>query len=241
MHMALQSGSNRREAQSLVGVAKYELELTRAAAAQARRLYPPGRGRRLLVLSEVELGTGRPDLLLLACSSYALQRRLREGFRLMNFTEARILSVLLEKPSATSQDGFAHGISSGHFRQIRSQLADRGWVTPVGRREAEQRAIRKSLLIEAKVGNWHGGLLQLTRNGRMANAAALLLPEAANSKVPRNLLERYSIGLLLLDERGGVVWRRRGRERQHSTAANLWLSELAIRHLEMGLPYAGCS
>lgn len=239
--MALEKGANRARVRTGVGVAKHELELTRAAAAQASYYFPPGRGRRLLVLSEVEVGTGRPDLVLVACSPHALQRRFREGLRLMTFTEARILSALLKQPRASSQEGATHGVSMGHFRQIRNQLADRGWLTPAGSGEAKRQPIRKSLLIEAKVGNWQGGLLQLARNSQITNTAALLLPVAANDKVPRSLLERYAIGLLLLDEDGHVIWRRRGRSRQQSSAANLWLSELAIRHLERGFPYAGFS
>lgn len=218
-----------------VGVPKAERALTDAVTDCAFEVMAPGRGRRLIVLSEVELGTGRPDVVLLACSPASIEKRLQLGLRLRTLTEARVLAGLL---SETSTNG--SGISAGHYRHVEKDLKSRGWLNRQGSAEARKTTIGKSLLIEAKVGDWRGGVLQLMRNSRLFQSTALLVPDRLNSRIPRPLIEQYGLGLLLYD-RDEVRWQRRGRHRKQPHYANLWLSELALRHVEAGLPYAGFS
>src|SRR5947209_460440 len=54
-----------------VGVAKAEARLTRVALAQPYALVRPGRGYGLMALDEVELGIGRPDVVMLSLSGAA--------------------------------------------------------------------------------------------------------------------------------------------------------------------------
>lgn len=218
-----------------VGVPKAERALTDALAEAASAVMSPGRGRRLIVLSEVELGMGRPDAVLLSTSPPSLTKRLQTGLRLRTLTEARVLVDLFSRAS-----GNGYGISTGHYRQVVRDLERRGWVTPEGRAEARKTTIAKSLLIEAKVGDWRGGVLQAIRNSRLFHATALLVPERLNAKIPRPIIEQYALGLLLFDG-DEIWWQRRGRERKPPHYANLWLAELAVRHIEAGLPYAGLS
>ena len=226
---------------NLVGLAKQEQTLTTAAAAGASKILQPGRGRRLIVLEEVELGTGRPDLLLVTCAPTRLDVRRQSGLRITNLTEARVLAHLLALPEDAQTVTPPGGITSGHYRHLRNRLSNRSWLTPSGRGEAVRPAAFESLLIEAKVANWRGGLLQLLRNQRAASSIALLVPTSVNYKVDRALLQRYGVGLLLFDPSKGVTWQRRSRQRALTRARELWLAELAIRHLESGRTYDGAS
>jgi hypothetical protein len=60
----------------------------------------------LVVLTEVELGIGRPDSIVLADELATLFRRRAAGLRLANLTEARVLGALMgDSPaSATSSE-----------------------------------------------------------------------------------------------------------------------------------------
>lgn len=218
-----------------MGVPKAEQVLTDAVTRNAGDVMSPGRGRRLVVLSEVELGIGRPDVVLLACSPASIAKRLQAGLRLRTLTEARVLADLLSKNSRNGS-----GISAGHHRHVVKDLENRGWLTRDGRVEAGKSTVGKSLLIEAKMGDWRGGVLQLIRNSRLFQSTALLVPERLNSKIPRPLIEQYGLGLLLFDC-DEIWWQRRGRDRKPPHFANLWLGELAVRHIEVGLTYAGLS
>jgi len=235
--MALEPASSGVDStRSQVGVAKRELRLTQAASLGATELLSPGRGRRLIALSEVDIGTGRPDLILLASSNKTLLHRREEGFRLRNYTEARVLATLLKVPDAVSVTNGSIGISDGHFRQITGSLRDRGWLSPRGREEGLKAPISQSLLIEAKVNDWRGGLLQLMRNCRTVNSTALLVPSEVDPRIPRTLLQRHGFGVVLVDATGRLKWKRRPRRREAQFAATLWLTELAVRHVEVSRP-----
>jgi hypothetical protein len=206
-----------------VGTPGAEEALTKAAIEAARKLLPPGPGRSLFLLSEVEIGIGRPDLLFLAASSSAVRSQVRHDLRLQNWVEARVLGSWLTGNDMT-------GVSRQHAASVAKRLRERGWTLI----KAERRLplVADSLLIEAKVSSWKGGLAQLARTRRMAQRSALLLPQTANRLVGRQRLKQGSAGLLLFDPEEGIKWQKKAPRRTVSPAARLWLGELAIRASE---------
>jgi hypothetical protein len=211
------------ETTSEVGVPKAERELTQAALLGARLLLRPGSGRSLLVLSEVEIGVGRPDLLLLSVSRRALEARERAGLRLANLTEARVLAAL--------NNGGVSGHSAGHVRTVGTRLQETGWIRSPGDVAAVRPTIGDSMLIEAKTGDWRTGLQQLTRNRWASHFSALLMPVESHRRVPRRSLRHNHLGLLVLNGRG-LRWQIKSPRRSLSWLADVWLTELAIRELE---------
>lgn len=207
-----------------VGQPVAETRLTAAALRQARALLPPGNGRILLALSEVELGLGRPDVLLMSASKAALSARARHGLRLANLTEAQVLAAL--QGEVTSQH------SDSHVRAVGRRLAESGWLGASGRVRPIRRLVAQSLLIEAKVHDWRNGVQQLTRTRWVAARSALLVPAGKSHLVPRPMLRHNRLGLIVERYDGIVQWEVRTRPRQLAMLADLWLGELAIRHLE---------
>ena len=206
----------------LVGVPRDEALLTAAAIEQAHVLLRPGPGRSLIILNEVELGSGRPDLLLLAASKRGLLARASTGLRLANLTEARVLAGLYT--------GTPSGHSQGHVRAVTKRLQDLGWL-------ADQTAVQvspliaTSLLVEAKVRDWRTGIGQLSKNRWAASSSALLVPAHVGRLVPRQVLRHNRLGLIALSGSGQVSWQIQLRRRPLPVLADLWLSELAIRSL----------
>lgn len=195
-----------------------------AAKDGAARLVTPGVGRSLYVLTEVEIGIGRPDLLFLTASSAALAARRRRDLRLQNWVEARVLGSWLTNGTAT-------GVSASHVSAVSRRLRERGWT--VEEANSAHSLVADSLVVEAKVSGWKGGLAQLARTRRLAHRSALLLPATGNHLVDRQRLERGRIGLILFDPDVGVSWRRRAPRRSVSPAARLWLTEQAVRASEV--------
>jgi len=211
------------ETTSEIGVPKAERELTEAAVLDARLLLRPGSGRSLLVLSEVQLGIGRPDLLLLSVSRRALEARARAELRLANLTEARVLAAL--------NNGGASGHSAGHVRTVGTRLQETGWIRSSGEVTPVRSTIGDSMLIEAKTGDWRTGLQQLTRNRWASHFSALLMPVESQRRVPRRSLRHNHLGLLVLNGRG-LRWQIKPPRSSLSWLADVWLTELAIRELE---------
>jgi len=213
-------------ARSLVGVPTRESLLTDAAVQEPHVLLPPGTGRRVHVLTEVEIGIGRPDIVVVAYSPRALDALLRRSLRISNLTEARLLAALL---SNGPQDPWrAAGITRSHGRRKERQLADRGWLSRdvVG---ATPKVVGDSLLVEAKVSSWRAGLLQLVRTRGLAHRAALLVSAESAPRVDRRALRKYGVGLLTYAPGHGVHWVRRSTFRGVRLASELWLGELVAR------------
>lgn len=112
----------------------------------------PGRGYGLIVLDEVELGVGRPDVVILSLSGAALRAWIDRGLRLQNWTEARVLAGAIDPRERVSA-----AVGHEHVRVIERRLRFRGWD---GR--ALRPAVREAYLLEAKVTDWRTGLVQLT-------------------------------------------------------------------------------
>lgn len=203
-----------------VGIPIAEAELTYALARELPRVLRPGKGRVLVVLDEVELGVGRPDLIAVMTSPSALRARAKKGLRLNNLTEARVLGELRE--------GSSSGVTQAHAREVGRRLKARGWLESSA---STGPVVSDSWLIEAKMQDWQAGLMQLSRGRWACNRAALLLPESVVPRVPTARLNRLALGLISYGNGGRVRWHRRGRRREISLTADVWLAELAIRHL----------
>lgn len=224
MSQSFGESSRYSTSRSSVGQPIAEARLTSAVLEHARTLVSPGRGRVLLTLSEVELGLGRPDVVLLAASLTGLAARARQGLRLGNLTEAQILA------SVDGRLGSQH--SASHVRTVSRRLAENGWITSTGQLRAVPRLVAQSLLIEAKVRDWRNGVGQLTRTRWVAERSALLVPATTSHLVPPAMLRHNRLGLIVERSDGTLRWEVRTRPRPLSLLADLWLAELAIRHIE---------
>jgi hypothetical protein len=209
---------------SEVGVPKAEALLTQALLANAAQVLQPGPGRVLLPLTEVELGRGRPDVLLVVVSPGGLRGRAAHGLRLHNLTEARVLAGAIE--------GYEGHHSRGHERSVQARLHERGWLKKDGTPYAWPDLPVESTLLEAKVKDWRSGVAQLSRNRWVSNRSALVLPESRARNVPQALVRHNGIGILVVDEVGGTSWRVRPSRRPLPLVARLWLAELGLRQLE---------
>jgi hypothetical protein len=207
-----------------VGLPVNETVLTRAALDQAAALVRPGPGRTLVALSEVELGIGRPDVLLLTASKSGLLARASHGLRLRNLTEAEIL--------ASVHEGRRSRHSDKHVRAVTRRLRAMGWLVRGDVLRSAPRLIAQSVLIEAKVRDWRTGIGQLARTTWVAGRSALLVPGDVERRVPKALLQHNGIGLIVQQSDGALAWRLRGRARHIPLVADLWVTELAIRHVE---------
>lgn len=202
-----------------IGVPTHELSLIGATIRDARSLLAPGAGRQLVLLSEVEIGIGRPDVLLLAVSLRGVRARAQSGLRINNLTEARVLAAL--------HDGSLPGLSSSHARAVIRRLEGVGWIQQGVVRDVPQ-LVNDSLLIEAKVRDWRGGLVQLARTRWASHRSALLLGSAPGASVPGAPFEQNGLGLLA-DSGQSLSWVKEAPGRPLSWMADVWLTELLIR------------
>ena len=206
-----------------VGVPLAERRLTRALDADAAHVLPPGSGRSLVHLKEVELGTGRPDSILIVLSMTGLQARRRAGLRLPSLAHARVLnSIRADKPA---------GYSGSHVAQLTNALRKSGWIYSSRRVRSVPNLVHRSLTIEAKMADWRTGVGQLSKARWASHEAALLMPHETQHRVPRRTLRHNRIGLLVVQD-GDVRCRIQPRSLQLSWMADMWLTELAIRALE---------
>jgi hypothetical protein len=188
-----------------VGIAKNEFALTSSLVRLRNEVLPPGRGYRTVAIDEVELGVGRPDVLLAAISVADLRRWIRD----IRPSEARLAEV-----------------SINHFRSI-SRRFDQSAAKHVRRL---QNPTRESLLIEAKLSDWRSGIAQLAPARRYFSRTALLVPVRVAPRVPTQLLRSQRIGLLSIDGMK-LVWHRRAVASSNSLAYGLSPRPSAIRRL----------
>lgn len=209
-----------------VGVPILEERLTSAVVASANEILSPGRGRRLFVLQELELGRGRPDVLLVVASPQAIQARARRALRIRTLTEARVLEALTKGNLALA------GVTNGHATSIARSLRDRGWLSRSGQVRQTGPVIADSLLLEAKRSHWRKGVSQLTRARFASHKAALLVPESSGRLVPRALLRRNHLGLMVVTDECVPEWVIKAPPKTPSLSADLWITELLVRSVE---------
>ena len=208
---------------NLVGVPRAERTLTRALDAHAPQILPPGSGRSLVHLQEVELGTGRPDSILIVLSMAGLQARRRAGLRLPSLAHARVLdSIHADKPT---------GYSPSHVTNVTNSLRDLGWITRSRRVRNVSTLVERSLVVEAKIADWRTGIGQLSKARWASHRAALLMPHETQHRVRRRALRHNRLGLLVL-HRDEVQLRIQAPNIGLRWMADVWLTELAIRTIE---------
>ena len=206
-----------------VGVPVAERALTEAFGEFAPVILSPGPGRSLIHMREVELGTGRPDAVLVAVSRAGLEARLKKGLRLPSLAHARVLE--------SSRTGAPSGYSRRYSSQLMKSLHELGWLTRRGRVRASTSLVASSLVVEAKVSDWHRGIGQLAKARWASHDGALLMPMENQHRVSRAALRHNRLGLLVA--RPDIVdWRVRSKRVELRRTADLWLTELAIRSLE---------
>jgi hypothetical protein len=211
-----------RGARARVGVPIEEAALTALIQGQSDRLLPGDSvASTIVVLHEVELGVGRPDVVVLRVDLAALTLRRHARLRLKNLTEARALGAALEGDLEMS------GVSMRHANRVVRGLHETGWLDP----RALSRVIRDSILIEAKVAHWGLGIGQLARVRWASNHAALLVPGAMAGRVPAQMLRFNEIGLLTA-KAGSLEWQQIPPRRDLPLHLDAWLGELVLRSVE---------
>lgn len=208
---------------SRVGEPLHERVLTDAVVKTAGQLMPPGPGRSVYVLSEPELGNGRPDIIMLAASSLAVKAFAQRGLRLPHSTAARVLD-----PDA---DFERLGVGPSYGRRLRAQLLATGWSTSLAAQAGN--IVHASLGIEAKMKDWRRALRQVSRFRSSVGQSALLVPAAVAEKVNQTSLEFYRSGLLSMNDEG-VAWSVPPIDQAIDGSRRLWLLELLLRGLEDG-------
>jgi hypothetical protein len=208
---------------SSVGVPIEEALLTSAALDQSSVILRPGSGRVLIRLTEVDLGLGRPDILMIVASKTGLISRAESGLRLANLTEARILVSVIQKTR--------YQYTAGHVASVIRRLRRVGWLDNQNRMPQLTRLVSQSVLLEAKMRDWKSGIQQLARTTWVAERSALLVPVDLERLIPRVMLKHNRLGLVVQSETGQISWRLHGRARRPSLLADVWLTELAIRNL----------
>ena len=204
-----------------MGVATHEARLTELVREQPERvLEVGGPPSAVVLLEEVEIGIGRPDLLLLRIDLQALDLRRHAGLRLHNLAEARVLGAILNGRLDQA------GVSAEHTRRLVGRLADKGWLELTSLTSV----VLDSVLLEAKVSHWGVGVQQLARVRWASNRAALLVPTATASRVSRQSLAANRLGLLS-EEDGLLVWEQAPTSVELPPHYDAWLGEMALRKL----------
>ena len=173
-----------------VGIPIHEKAITDALTISANSLLKPGSGRRLFVCDEVEIGVGRPDVVLIAASPVALRARRERNLRFHNLTEARVF--------VDSLGIHESGYSSSHRKAVQRRLEARGLFE----RDSIDLLMRPtvdSLIIEAKVQDWRRGINQLSRTRSLAHRSAIAMPVEAIHRVPDNSVWANRIGIIGID------------------------------------------
>ena len=190
----------------------------------------PGFSRRapdalFIHMREVELGTGRPDAVLVVVSSAGLESRLRKGLRLPSLAHARVLESI--------RTGAPSGYSRRHSSQLTKSLQEIGWLTHRDQVREVTNLVARSLVVEAKISDWRRGIGQLAKARWACHDGALLMPMDKQHRVSRPALRHNRLGLLVARSES-VEWRIRPQRVELRRMADLWLTELAIRSLETG-------
>ena len=215
--------SGKRESRR-VGEPIQELALIDAIARDAGKLFHVGPGRTARAIFEPEVGSGRPDAVLLSFSLPALERFKKTGLRIGNLSSARALT---DQKNST-------GLSAAYARTLRRGLIDEGW-NPI-EVERASRIVYSSLGIEAKVSDWRRAVQQATIFQKSVHRSAILMPGSAASRVDLPVIQRYDIGLAQ-DTPNGLKWIREPGRQEVSTSASLWMLELLVRAIDSGAAY----
>ena len=206
-----------------VGQPKAEAALTECLLQTAASLIRSPPHASLVCVEDVELGTGRPDLIFLALDMAALTERSRNGPRLPSIAYARVLGEV--------RAGAPAPYTRGYVRRLTRNLVDLGWTTGDGEVLHAVSPVTESFVVEAKVSDWRKGIGQLLRYRWCAHRSALLVPHKVAKRVPDVMLTHNRLGLLAV-EGDGILVERRAPESPPSWMARQWTVELAVRAME---------
>lgn len=195
-----------------VGQAIHELALTDALSRYSDRLLPPGPGRSVVVIPEVAIGRGRPDILVVVVSMTSLNAYLGSGLQIETLTQARALVA----GSGTSTVGSGKSLKK----------AGRAWTDAEVRRYSE--SVFDSLAVEAKVKDWKQAIRQASRFRHLAHRAAIMLPDSAVLNRVEPYLRTYDLGFIGFSRNRPSWWVSASKSELRPGNA-LWLLELAAR------------
>lgn len=198
-----------------VGKAIHELVLTDALSRSSSRLLPPGPGRSVVVIPEVAIGRGRPDILVVVVSKTALNAYLASGLRVETLTQARALA-------AGAGDSVARGGKA-------AKKTGRAWTDADVKRYST--SVFDSLAVEAKLKDWKQAIRQASRFRHLAHRAAIMLPDDAALTRVSPYLHTYDLGFIGFS-RSRPVWCVSANKSELRPGASLWLLELAARQTQ---------
>lgn len=198
-----------------VGKAIHEVVLTDALSRSPSRILPPGPGRSVVVIPEVAIGRGRPDILVVVVSKTALNAYLASGLRIETLTQARAL--VAEAGASVARDGKL-GKKTG-----------RAWTDADVKRYST--SVFDSLAVEAKLKDWKQAIRQASRFRHLAHRAAIMLPDGGALTRVTPYLQTYDLGFIALS-RSRPVWRVSANKRELRPGTTLWLLELAARQAQ---------
>ena len=216
MHLQKAETMSASSSARTVGQAIHEIALTDALSRSASRLLPPGPGRSVIVIPEVAIGRGRPDILIVVVSMASLKSYLSSGLRIETLTQAKALVA-----ASTS-----HGIKS-------SKTADESWTNAAIRQYSK--AVIDSLAVEAKIKDWKQAIRQASRFRHLSNRAAIMLPGIALLNRVEPYLQTYDLGYIDFG-RNTPAWCVPANKQDLQPENALWLLELAARETRARFP-----
>jgi hypothetical protein len=202
-----------------VGQAIHELVLTDALSRSSERILPPGPGRSVIVIPEVAIGRGRPDILVVVVSMTSLNSYLGSGLRVETLTQARELVAGLGNSTA------------GGGKSLKK--AGRAWTDAEVRRYSK--SVFDSLAVEAKVKDWKQAIRQASRFRHLAHRAAIMLPDNVVLNRVEPYLRTYDLGFIGFS-RSRPAWRVLASKSELRHGNALWLLELAARQTRPRCP-----
>lgn len=208
-----------------VGVPIYEAVLVDNLKQAITKLFPPGSGRSTYVLSEPDIGSGRPDLVVLIISAHSVKKFMASGLRLSSYTAARSIDSSL----SPSDLGVTESYAASLRKRLPSHLS-RNDLTHLSL------SVHEAIAIEAKMSDWRRATLQAARFQGLVDRAVLVMPNKKSENIPLSTLKRYDLGLLAAQGRQ-FEWKSSGRINMTSESNRLWLLELLARGLENGTAY----
>jgi len=216
----------------------------------ARKTLPAllvGRGE-VLVVDELAIGRGSPDLLIWQVDPTAWRRRMRRAARGCSAAELRVLNAMhLRQPLRASTVAQRVGLRENDAEDVLSRLVSSGFAEEVGkcyvRTHGASRSVTRILSVEAKLSNWRAALRQAYRNTLFANESYVILDRKhANGALDNSdLFRRAQVGLCIADALSGsveVVLRPRRRQ-PRSQYFRMLATETLIAHARKSVEMEG--
>ena len=209
-----------------IGEPIHERRLTENLVTSVGDIVRPGPGRSVFVIEEADLGSGRPDVVLMTINTGALAAFRNSGLRVPSPLAAKILD-----PGFSEND---LGVGRGHARALRRDLEVCGWSGVQAERVAL--TLHDSLGVEAKIKDWRQAVRQVSKFRRLFHRSAVLMPRRVLPQQLKVAMEFYGCGLLF-QEASKIEWQRASSLNEPKVWAKLWLLELLLRGLDDGTAY----